>query len=39
MIQRIFELSRSDRLRSRVFIVEDYDIRIARFLVAASTSG
>jgi starch phosphorylase len=34
VIQRIFELSRSDRLRSRVFIVEDYDIRIARFLVA-----
>jgi starch phosphorylase len=34
VIQHIFELSRSDRLRSRVFIVEDYDIRIARFLVA-----
>ncbi|HEY7848125.1 MAG TPA: alpha-glucan family phosphorylase [Candidatus Limnocylindria bacterium] len=34
VIQRIFELSRSDRLRSRVFIVEDYDMRIARFLVA-----
>jgi glycogen phosphorylase len=34
VIQRIFELSRSHRLRSRVFIVEDYDIRIARFLVA-----
>jgi starch phosphorylase len=34
VIQRIFELSRSDRLRGRVFIVEDYDIRIARFLVA-----
>jgi starch phosphorylase len=34
VIQRIFELSRSDRLHSRVFIVEDYDIRIARFLVA-----
>jgi starch phosphorylase len=34
VIQRIFELSRSDRLRNRVFIVEDYDIRIARFLVA-----
>jgi starch phosphorylase len=33
VIQRIFELSRSDRLRGRVFIVEDYDIRIARFLV------
>jgi glycogen phosphorylase len=33
VIQRIFELSRSERLRGRVFIVEDYDIRIARFLV------
>jgi starch phosphorylase len=32
VIQRIFTLSRSDRLRGRVFIVEDYDIRIARFL-------
>ena len=29
----IFELSRSDRLRGRVFVIEDYDIRIARFLV------
>lgn len=34
VIQHIFELSRSDRLRGRVFIVEDYDLRIARFLVA-----
>lgn len=34
VIQHIFELSRSDRLRGRVFIVEDYDMRIARFLVA-----
>ncbi|MDP9269405.1 MAG: alpha-glucan family phosphorylase [Chloroflexota bacterium] len=33
VIQRIFTLSRSDPLRGRVFIVEDYDIRIARFLV------
>ncbi|MGH2427923.1 MAG: alpha-glucan family phosphorylase [Candidatus Limnocylindria bacterium] len=33
VIQRIFELSRSDPLRGRVFIVEDYDMRIARFLV------
>jgi starch phosphorylase len=33
VIQRIFELSRSDRLRGRVFIVEDYDMRVARFLV------
>jgi len=34
VIQHIFELSRSDRLRGRVFIVEDYDMRIARFLVS-----
>ena len=34
VIQRIFELSRSDRLRGRIFIIEDYDMRIARFLVA-----
>jgi starch phosphorylase len=34
VIQRIFELSRSDRLRGRVFILEDYDMRIAQFLVA-----
>jgi starch phosphorylase len=34
VIQHIFELSRSERLRGRVFIVEDYDMRIARFLVA-----
>jgi starch phosphorylase len=33
VIQRIFELSRSERLRGRVFILEDYDMRIARFLV------
>ncbi|MCA1572226.1 MAG: alpha-glucan family phosphorylase [Chloroflexi bacterium] len=33
VIQHIFELSRSDRLRGRVFILEDYDMRIARFLV------
>jgi glycogen phosphorylase len=34
VIQHLFELSRSARLRGRVFIVEDYDMRIARFLVA-----
>ncbi|MGH2455228.1 MAG: alpha-glucan family phosphorylase, partial [Candidatus Limnocylindria bacterium] len=34
VIQRIFQLSRSDRLRGQVFILEDYDIRVARFLVA-----
>jgi glycogen phosphorylase len=33
VIQRIFELTRSERLRGRVFILEDYDMRIARFLV------
>ena len=33
VIQRIFTLSRSGSLRDRVFIVEDYDMRIARFLV------
>ncbi|HEX2194255.1 MAG TPA: alpha-glucan family phosphorylase [Candidatus Limnocylindria bacterium] len=34
VIERIFQLSRSERLRGRVFILEDYDMRIARFLVA-----
>jgi alpha-glucan phosphorylase-like protein len=33
VIQEIFGRSRSSRLRGRVFILEDYDIRIARFLV------
>jgi alpha-glucan phosphorylases len=33
VIQRIFTLSRSAALRGRVFILEDYDMRIARFLV------
>ena len=33
VIQRIFELSRSRGLRGRVFVIEDYDVRIARFLV------
>ena len=33
VIQHIFELSRSEQLRGSVFIVEDYDMRIARFLV------
>jgi starch phosphorylase len=33
VIEHLFGLSRSDRLRGRVFIVEDYDMRIARFLV------
>jgi starch phosphorylase len=33
VIQEIFSLSRSPKLRGRVFILEDYDVRIARFLV------
>ena len=33
VIQRIFTLSRVAPLRGRVFILEDYDMRIARFLV------
>src|SRR5262245_4102954 len=34
VIQEIFARSMSDQLRGRVFILEDYDIRIARYLVA-----
>jgi starch phosphorylase len=34
VIQEIFTRSRSDRLRGRVFILEDYDMRIARYLVS-----
>ena len=34
VIQEIFSLSRSQQLRGRVFILEDYDMRIARYLVA-----
>jgi starch phosphorylase len=33
VIQDIFTRSRSPKLRGRVFIMEDYDVRIARFLV------
>ena len=33
VIQEIFARSRSQELRGRVFILEDYDMRIARFLV------
>ena len=33
MIQQIFERSRSAALRGRIYILEDYDMRIARFLV------
>ena len=34
VIQDIFARSRADPLRGRVFILEDYDMRIARYLVA-----
>jgi glycogen phosphorylase len=34
VIQEIFARSRSEKLRGRVFILEDYDMRIARYLVA-----
>jgi starch phosphorylase len=33
VIQEIFARSRTPQLRGRVFILEDYDIRVARFLV------
>jgi glycogen phosphorylase len=33
VIQEIWERSRSPRLRGRVFIIEDYDMRVARFLI------
>jgi starch phosphorylase len=33
VIEEIFSRSRSPELRGRVFIIEDYDMRIARFLV------
>jgi starch phosphorylase len=33
VIQDIFTRSRSPQLRGRVFIIEDYDMRVARFLV------
>ncbi len=33
VIQEIFSRSRNSKLRGRVFILEDYDIRIGRFLV------
>ena len=34
VIQEIFQRSRSPQLRGRVFILEDYNMRVARFLVA-----
>ncbi len=33
VIQEIFARSRSPQLRGRVFVLEDYDLRVARFLV------
>jgi len=33
VIQQIFAMTKTERLRGRVFILEDYDMRIARFLV------
>ncbi len=33
VIQEIYTLSRSEKLGGRIFFVEDYDMRIARFLV------
>ena len=33
VIQEIFQFSRSPKLRGRVFILEDYDMRVGRFLV------
>jgi starch phosphorylase len=33
VIQEIFSRSRSEQLHGRVFILEDYDLRVARFLV------
>jgi glycogen phosphorylase len=33
VIQRLFEQSRAEALRGRMFIVEDYDVRVARYLV------
>ncbi len=33
VIQEIFQYSRSPKLRGRVFILEDYDMRVGRFLV------
>jgi starch phosphorylase len=33
VIQRLFEQSRAEALRGRMFIMEDYDVRVARYLV------
>lgn len=36
VIQTIFERSRSEAFRGRVFILEDYDMRVGRYLVQGS---
>jgi starch phosphorylase len=33
VIQEIFTRSRAERFRGRIFVLEDYDMRVARFLV------
>jgi starch phosphorylase len=33
VIQDLFQKSRSERFRGRVFVIEDYDLRVGRFLV------
>ena len=33
VIQEIFQISRSPKMRGRVFILEDYDMRVGRYLV------
>lgn len=33
VIQALFQKSRSERFRGRVFVIEDYDMRVGRFLV------
>ncbi|MCC7069773.1 MAG: alpha-glucan family phosphorylase [Deltaproteobacteria bacterium] len=33
VIQSLFQKSRSERFRGRVFVIEDYDMRVGRFLV------
>lgn len=33
VIQELFQKSRSERFRGRVFVIEDYDMRVGRFLV------
>jgi glycogen phosphorylase len=33
VIQELFQKSRSERFKGRVFVIEDYDMRVGRFLV------